>query len=568
MAKITKGGKIKSGDDKTVNYAVYTSRGKLLRRAAHPEYYLHSWSYKVKRNRDLFAQAMVEYSKMDIVTKQAYKEAIRIRPIVTHPKTIRWIYDKVRRKIEEIRKKYNLAVPHYFYQYSPYYKGLLYTWPGIDPEAWEEYLRRIGINKYYRPGPNQWIYDYYGWIDNRDKEPQPFPNEVPLPQMEYPDLLKGRVPVTTLVIKIKPTGISGAVYNAYIHVKSEYHEIKKFISAHKEEVIIIVVIGAFILLGWTVLLHGGLELTGGSALIHETVATPAVLSALSLLGLDYQVIKDYFYKELVIGWAEDINIWAWNDTRLRPCYIEQTTSDTTVMWDIYEGETADAKGRLGAWVKLEVDPEEQTGQITWGCGESDERIVVFMNGAEILRCNIGLTPYDIIDVWDNTNKEWLQAEVEYNDNQKIYHFYQGGYGCGEIDAYAYPYASPIAWGVYVCWLGGTKYFSWSGTPTWDGKFHDVPCDQIEGYVREQIWPAPHWYLIVFTGHQGYFLDPASLPSWPGSCSEAKREAVTVIETFNENGQVVDITVQPKDYTGELFVYWRGLLIAYLPPRGT
>ena len=119
----------------------------------------------------------------------------------------------------------------------------------------------------------------------------------------------------------------------------------------------------------------------------------------------------------------------------------------------------------------------------------------------------------------------------------------------------------------MCWYGGTKYFGWTSTPTWDGKFHDVECDKIEGYIKEYIFPAPRWYLIVFTGHRGYWLDPANLPAWPGSCPEAKHEAVTVTETLNEYGQVTDIQVEPKQYTGELFVYWRGMLIATLPPTG-
>lgn len=568
MAKVTKGGRKTNKKDPVMNYGVYTSKGSLIRRAAHPEYYLHSWSTKVKRNRDIFAEAMITYSKLDIVTKQAYKDAIRIMPILPPPQTVRRIYDKIKRKIDEMRQKYNLAVPYHIYQHSPYRNLISNAYPGISPDEWEEYLRRIMPRRTVGRGHEQFIYDYYGWIDNKDKEPQPFPNELPLPQQEALKFLKGRVPITTIVVEIEPTGVSGAVYEGYIWVKSEYHEIKHFISAHKKEIYIIVVIGAFIVLGWELIIHGGLKLTGSEVLVHKAVSNPAVLSAISIAGMPCTIIKDYFYKKLVIGWAEDINIWAWNDTRSKPCYKEMITSDNEVIWNFYEGDTAENKGRLGAWARLTVDTENQTGELTWGCGDSQDRIVVFYNGAELLRCNIGLTPYDIVDVWDNTEKVWLRSEVEYKENQIIRTFYQGGLGCGEIKAYAYPIASPITWGIYVCWQGGTKYFPWVGTPTWNGRFHDVPCNQIEGYIWEQIWPAPHWYLIVFTGHKGYWLDPARLPAWPGSCPEAKREAVTVIETFNENGQVVDITVQPKDYTGELFVYWRGLLIAYLPPRGT
>jgi len=567
MAKIIKGSKKDDIKDPLRSYGEYISRGALIRRAAHPEFYLHSWSKEVQRNRNIFAEAMVTYSKLDIVTKQAYSEAIRITPIIPPARTLKKAYEKIRRKLEEWRQKYHITIPIHIVRHSPYYHTFIEPTISIDWEAWEEYLKRIGINKYYRPGPNQWIYDYYGWVENKDKEPQPFPNELPLPQQEALKFLKGRVPVTTLVIEIEPSGISGAVYNFYIDVQTEYHRVRRFISAHKKEIVIIVVLGAFIWFGWEMIVAGGLKAIGGTALIDETVATPAVLSALSLLGIDYQVIKNYFYKKMVIGWAEDISLWAWNDTRNRPCYKEMITEDTSITWNFYEGDTAENKGLLGCWARLEVDPENQTGNLEWGCGESQDRIILFMNGTEILRCNVGLTPYDIVDVWDNTAKEWLPSEKEIQDNKVIYHFYQGGYECGEIQAYAYPYASPIAWGIYVCWAGGKKYFPWSGTPTWDGKFHDVECDKIEGYIKEYIYPAPRWYLIVFTGHRGYWLDPANLPAWPGSCPTVRHEAVTVTETLNEYGQVTDIQVEPKQYTGELFVYWRGMLIATLPPTG-
>ena len=567
MAKVIKGKKRKITEDKAANYGVYTSRGALIRRATHPEYYLHSWSQKVKKNRDIFAEAMVTYSQLDIVTKQAYTEAIRIMPILPPANEVRKIYEKIRRKIDEWRQKYNIMIPIHILRHSPYYKQLIEPTLGIDPQAWENYLRQIGVYKYYRRGHEQWIYDYYGWYENKDKEPQPFPNELPLPQQEALKFLKGRVPITTIVVEIEPSGISGAAYQFYIDVQTEYHRVRRWVSAHKKEILIIVVIGAFIWFGWELILSGGIKAIGGTALIDESVATPAVLSLLSLLGIDYQVIKNYFYKKMVVGWAEDINLWAWNDTRSRPCYKEMVTEDTAVNWYFYEGDTAENKGKLACWARLEVDPTNQVGSLTWGCGESDERIILFYNGAEVLRCNIGLTPYDIVDVWDNTAKEWLPSEVEYKDNQIIWHFYQGGYECGEIQAFAYPRASPIAWGIYVCWQGGKKYFGWTSTPEWDGKWHDVPCDEIEGYILEYIFPYPHWYLIVFTGHQGYFLDPANLPAWPGHCPEVRHEAVTVTETLTPDGQVQDITVTPHDYTGELFVYWRGMLIAYLPPGG-
>ena len=567
MAKVVKGSRKSDVKDPLRSYGEYVSRGALLRRAVHPENYLHSWSQKVKKNRDVFAEAMVTYSKLDIVTKQAYTEAIRIAPILPPPRIMRRIYDKIRRKIDEMREKYNIMVPHHIYQHSPYYKLLINAYPHISPEEWDAYLRQIGVYKHYRRGHEGWIYDYVGWVENKDKEPQPFPNELPLPQQEALKFLKGRVPVTTLVIEIEPSGLSGAVYNFYIDVQTEYHRVRRFVSAHKKEIIIIVAIGAFIWFGWEMIMGGGLKLLGGEALIHEAVASPEVLAALGTLGLPFTTVKDYFHKKMVVGWAEDVNLWAWNDTRSRPCYKEMITEDTSITWNFYEGDTAENKGKLACWARLEADTESQMGNLEWGCGESDERIILFKDGAEILRCNVGLTPYDIVDVWNNTAQEWLSSETERTDNQVIYHFYQGGYECGEIDAFAYPVASAIAWGIYVCWQGGTKYFPWDGTPYWDGNFHDVPCDQIKGYIREQIWPAPHWYLIVFTGHKGYFLDPANLPAWPGHCPIVKHEAVTVTETLNEYGQVTDIQVEPKQYTGELFVYWRGMLIATLPPTG-
>jgi len=566
MAKVIKGSRRVDKSDPTQRYAKYTGRGALIRRATHPEYYLHSWSQKVKKNRDIFAEAMVTYSKLDIVTKQAYTEAIRIMPILPPTNEVRKIYEKIRRKIDEWRQKYNIAVPIHILQHSPYYRTLIEPTLEISPETWEAYLRQIGVYKYYRRGHEQWIYDYIGWYENKDKEPQPFPNEVPLPQQELLKFLKGRVPVTTIVIEIEPSGLSGAVYNFYLDIQTEYHRVRRWVSAHKKEIIIVVVLGAFIWFGWEMILSGGLKLAGGEALVHEAVASPEVLAALGTLGIPFRTIKDYFHKKMVVGWAEDINLWAWNDTRNKPCYKEMITEDTAVMWNFYEGDTAENKGKLACWARLEVDTENQVGTLTWGCGESDERIILFKDGAEILRCNIGLTPYDIVDVWDNEGQQWLQSEVEYQDNKIIWHFYQGGLACGEIQAFAYPHASPIAWGIYVCWKNGVKYFSWTSTPYWDGSFHDVPCDEIRGYILEYIWPYPHWYLIVFTGHKGYFLDPANLPAWPGHCPEVRREAVTVIETLDENGQVKDITVTPHDYTGELFVYWRGMLIKYLPPK--
>jgi len=422
MAKVIKGSRKGDVKDPVRSYGEYVSRGALLRRAAHPEYYMHSWSNKVRRNRNIFAEAMVTYSQLDIVTKQAYTEAIRISPILPPPQVIRRIYDKIRRKIDELRRKYNIMVPYHIYRHSPYYNFLINAYPHISPEEWEAYLRSIGINKYYRRGHEGWIYDYYGWVENKDKEPQPFPNELPLPQQEALKFLKGRVPITTIVIEIEPSGLSGAVYNFYIDVQTEYHRVRRFVSAHKKEIIIIVVIGAFIWFGWEMIMAGGLKALGGTALIHDSIATPAVLSALSALGIDYQVVKDYFYKKMVVGWAEDVNLWAWNDTRSRPCYQEMITEDNAVTWNFYEGDRKDNKGKLGCWARLEVDEKTQMGDLTWGCGESDERIVLFFNGAEILRCNMGLMPVDIVDLWNNTMKMWGRARVTWDGKTKIYAF--------------------------------------------------------------------------------------------------------------------------------------------------
>lgn len=422
MARVTKGGKIKSGDDKTVNYAVYTSKGSLIRRAAHPEYYLHSWSTKVKRNRELFAEAMVNYSKLDIVTKQAFKEAIRIVPILPPRPIVRRLLEKLREKVETIREEYGLDIPDYVLENSPHYQTL------IKPTLKTDITRIIapgpGANlyKHYRPGPGQWIYDYYAWYENKDEEPTLFPNELPLPQQTEIKQLKEHYPVTTIVIEIDPTGWTGQLYNAYIWAKSEYHEIKHFVSEHKKVIIILVVIGAIITLGWELIIGGIGKVIGSVTLVNEKIASAPLLGMLMNLGINYKIVKDYFYKKLLMDWAEDIDVYAFNESRGTPCYKSVVTVGNEIYFMFYEGPDKKNKGQLAAWVKITVDPEKQEGTLDCSCGDSKDRILVFWNGALLFRCNIGDEPYDIVTLWNNTMKMFGRARISWEGRVKTYAF--------------------------------------------------------------------------------------------------------------------------------------------------
>jgi len=422
MAKIIKGGR--HSKDPRVKYSIfYPGIGKYpARRSADPENYLHSRSRKVKKVRETFAQAVVKYSRMDIVTKQMYREAIRMRVISPLNIYMRRIAEEINKRIEERPPgPPPLPIPQFLVETSPFTQ--INVSPSVQPSPREQldWLRNYQPWRYYR-GIGQIISDEFAKEGMPNPSRAPFPAEIPKPEQ---NIYRDRTPATEptyIVVEIDPAGLTGMFYEGYVWVKTEYGEIKRWIRSHKKEVIIIVAIGLFIFLGWEFVVGGGLLVKGGEVLVKEVAATPEVKWALGILGWNWNFIKDWYYKRLVLEWAKEIDLWAWNDTKSIECYKKIEKEGDNLYFYFYENNDPNNPGKLAAWVKAEIDYDNRTAALTWGCGESTDRIVVFLNGAPFLKCNIGDMPFDIVDLYNASMGVWGKARITWDGHKKIYAF--------------------------------------------------------------------------------------------------------------------------------------------------
>jgi len=422
VAKVIRGGR--HSKDPLIRYAIFNTKTckTAVRRAAVDEHYKHSRNRKVKKARETFAQAVVRYSNLDIVTKQAYTEAVRWKILTPIDPYARRIYEKVRRII--VRRPPGppgVGVPYYVWTASPFYSPTVVPAPTPTPVEWVSWEEEYTPKKYLPP---------WGHVINEEysKREMPNPARAPLPpdiQEEEKNINKDRTPARTpmyIVVEIDPAGWTGLLYEGWVRVKTEYHEIKRWVSSHKKEVLIIVAIGAIALFAWEFFMGGALVSTGAEVLVNGATASTVSVGALGLTGLPIKEIWGWYRKHIILEWAEQLDIWAWNDTRAHKCYKEVSSGGDTVYYTFYEGPDAAHKGRVAAWAQAKVDFEKKTASISYGCGESDDRIAVFLNGALLFTCNIGPSPFDQVELWNNTMKMWGRARIEEKGNKRIYHF--------------------------------------------------------------------------------------------------------------------------------------------------
>lgn len=438
-AKVIKGAR--RGKDPAQRYAEYkvTVNGKLLRRAMHPEFYMHSWSQKVKKNRKLFATVMEEYKKLDIVTKQAYTEAIFLRPKLPIPPITRRTIDEIRRRWKNRPKRPPGALPSYFPwpAYSP--PPATTPNPNISPEpwpypGWEPWPNEYGTGDHY-----EYVRKRYGEAGQRRPNRSPVPTPWPNPEQ---DINKDRNPTRTptrIVIKVTPESELYELYKLKVWAQSEYSKVERFIKAHKEEVIIIVVFGAIITLGWS-LIASGAELSAGEIVLANPEAT-SMYPALALLPANFPIewIDHYFYKELIIDLTKPLNITAFNYTRMWQCYREIVQMDNEVYYNFYQGPDAEHKGELAAIVKVTFNLSEGSAEIDPVCGPSNDEVAVYMGNREILHCNPRPVTYPFLYLYNFTKQVSGEARITQSGNLITYAFEDRPiFGDGDYnDAYGY-----------------------------------------------------------------------------------------------------------------------------------
>lgn len=442
MAKIKKGSLRASKSEPLKRYGTYKSKGALIRRAIHPEYYQHSWSNKVKRNRELFATAMEEYSKMDIVLKQKLTEGIYLVPRLPLPPISRDTISKWRRKIKDrLGLQPGLFPPYFPWPYNAPFPQPLPN-PNIDQAPWPWKDWSPWPNERGVGGKDQHLRDKYGQDGQRNPQRSPFPPDVPTPGDTDDERHPTKIPPTIIVVEVDPEGALWQGYRLAVWAKGEYGEVRRVIEAHKREVVILVVVGALIVFGY-MLIAGGVEIAGGTELLANPEATP-LYSGLGLLGplQAAKHIEHYYYKKLTLGLAKQLDIHGYNYTRQWPCYKEVAQLNTTIIYSIYSGPSAGNKGELGAVVEVTFNLKEKTAQISAACGTSEDEIAVYNGNREILHCN---------------------PSPEGSDVLYLYNFSQGCYGEAQV---------------FI--MGDTFVYAFEDRPVWgDGDYNDA-----YGYVKK------------------------------------------------------------------------------------
>lgn len=412
MAKIIKGGRSYKGKDKTMSYGTYTSSGRMIRRAINPEFYMHSWSREVKRNREIFAKVMENYSKMDIVTKQAYTEV----PFLNPPLPITpWVRKKLNDLWQRAKNKpkwgaWPFPFPFPWPEGWPWPWGVpnpsisQYRWPYSDYEPWPK-QRGVG-------GHNQAVRD--GIAENWPRRDwnNPYPPEVPLPG-PTPNERKnpGRQPVY-IVIEVDPEELEGKNWDLELYVYSQYTRVRRWISSHKKEIIIIVAVGAIITLGYS-LMVGGVSIASGTEILVTPVGE-AMLGGLAIMIPNAVIkhIQNWYHKRLLIKAAEKENIWAWNNTKSWYCYKEVWHEENRVIHMFYEGPDKKYKGKTAAIVELEIDWETETATMTWICGETEDEIWLYDNNLLLQVCNPTGMPVTPVTAFNLSKNVWCEARKE------------------------------------------------------------------------------------------------------------------------------------------------------------
>ena len=405
----------------------------------HPEYYMHSWSNKVRKNRKLFATAMEEYSKMDIVIKQAYQEGIFLHPPLPLPLIIRWIINRIRQQMKNRGNMQSRTLPSYLP--SSYVLPTLTPPPNpyISPEGWPYGDYRPWPNSSATRGHEQYIRDKYGQAGQRRPDRSPLPSDIPQPGDRDDNRNPAKIPPTVIVVEVDTDDPLYKLYEIKVWAESEYGKVVRWIKAHKKEVIIIVLLGAIITLGWS-LIAGGAELSAGELVLANPEAN-VLYPGLALLppSLPIQWIDHYFYKEIIIRLSKPLNLWAWNYSRMWKCYREVTYADNVVYYQFYQGPTAEAKGELAAFVEVTFHLDDGTVEISPVCGPCKDEVAVWMGNEQILLCNKKPTRYPYLWAYNYTENIPCEPRITQSGNLITYAFEDRPiFGDGDYnDAYGY-----------------------------------------------------------------------------------------------------------------------------------
>lgn len=437
MAKVIKGGRTRKGKDPLTSYGQYKTRTGNVRRAVHPEFYMHSWSNKVRRNREIFATAMEKYSKLDIVTKQAYTEVPFLRPIVPIDPFARWTIEKLRQRWREWKSKVTMPLP----SWVPLPSGLIAPTPIPNPY--------ISINPQLDPYKNLWRYSrgvggHYQFLNDemakghqRNPLRSPFPAEVPLPDNEPKSQQSPQRQPVYIIVDIDPENLEGKNWDLELWVYSEYTRARRWISSHKREVLIIVAIGALITFGYA-LYVGGLSVAGGTELLVTPTAEKVyALGGLLLPNMIIQKIKDSYYKHLVIKGLKKENIWGINMSRGWLCYVELLEAGNELLWIIYEGPDQEHKGKIAGYVRMLIDWENETAELSYECGQSNDDVWIYDGATLLVRCNPQPLPQFQVGLYNITKNNWGEARITKEGNTITYAFEdRPAFGDGDYnDAY-------------------------------------------------------------------------------------------------------------------------------------
>ena len=395
MAKVIRGARRVSKNDKEKAYGVYTSSGRLIRRAIHPEFYMHSWSQKVKKNRELFAKVMENYSKMDIVTKQAYTEAIFLNPKLPLNIITRKIISNIKTSIKRGKPPGPPGLPSWVPNPWPTPTPIATPNPYISPEPWpyqdwQPWPRESGIG-----GHEQALRDGIAQGNQRRPDRTPLPGDLPFPQPTRDNQHNPYRQPIIITVEIDPEGLEGKAYEVWLSLKSEYSEIKRIISSHKREVIILVVFGTLVLFGYG-LIAGGAELISGT----ELLVTPEASSLYALTGLMFpnlvvKHIERWYYKRLAVKALESLNIYAINLSKGWPCYSIREEIEDGYNLMFLTGFDAEHAGTIAGGVTVTFDWDNGQANIEATCYNPPDTVEIFLGADPLKVCgpmNIDLVP--------------------------------------------------------------------------------------------------------------------------------------------------------------------------------
>ena len=242
----------------------------MVRRSANPEGYKHSRSEKVKRARDAMREVMIRFSKLDIYTRQLYTEATALDNPIFRDYIWRKIIEYILKRQQRPPKITPFPDPTPVIPPVPSPAPTPTPNPDIHPYPWPYPGWDPTPKKSIRPGPPSYTHDH-------------LPREIPNPSRDGPkpvlppdeknpiDDNRELVPTPVyIVVEIDPSGLTGTAYEVYLEAKSAYRQAKRWISSHKKEVVIIVMVGVLIFFTYTVFIGGTAIGTGSYVLIDES----------------------------------------------------------------------------------------------------------------------------------------------------------------------------------------------------------------------------------------------------------------------------------------------------------